>query len=423
MSILEQRAAKKGESRYNRGKTIVPGTQENTKFEEIREYIRETLLAAGTLSMVLSREEKLKLKETIFTLISEKYPQMTRLDRAGAAENILDDIIGYGPIQSLIDDPEISDIMVNRFDRIFYEKQGKIHHSEIQFLNEKHLRNVIEKIVSTVGRRVDESSTMVDARMPDGARIHAVVPPVALDGAALSIRRFRQNIDGDELIRRKAITSEQLKLLAKLVQAKLNIIISGGTGTGKTTFLNVLSQFIPGGERVITVEDVSELRLKLPNIVRLETRAANIEGKGQVTAQDLVANALRMNPHRIIVGECRRGEAFDMLQAMNTGHEGSLTTLHANTPNDALSRLENMVLMAGYALPVSAIRDQIAGAIHIIIHLNRLRSGERVVTHISEIYKAGDSILTKDLYCRQYGDLAKVQEPSQRILARLREVD
>ncbi|MCR3922753.1 MAG: ATPase, T2SS/T4P/T4SS family [Firmicutes bacterium] len=418
MSLLEQRAGKKMEIKQVRDKPQLH-SREDTKFEEIWEYVRETLLVSGNLSMVYDQDTRPKLKETIFQLITEKYPQMSRLDRAGITESVLDDIIGYGPIQPLIDDPEITDIMVNRYDRIFFRKQGKPYRSEIQFRDEKHLRNVIEKIVSTVGRRVDESSATVDARMPDGSRINAVVPPIALDGAALTIRRFMYNIDADELLQQGVVTREQLQLLEKFIRARLNIIVSGGTGTGKTTFLNVLSQFIPQGERVITIEDVAELRLKIPDLVRLETRGVNIEGKGDVSAQALVANVLRMNPDRIIVGECRRGEAFDMLQAMNTGHEGSLTTLHANTPSDALSRLENMVLMSGYSLPVSAIRDQIASAIHIIIHLNCLRDGKRVVTHISEVTRRSDSVITQDLYRRKNGELAKVQDPCEEILARM----
>jgi pilus assembly protein CpaF len=418
MSLLEQRADKKMEIRYSREKPQVQ-IQEDSKFEEIREYVRETLLASGNLAMVHNQETRSTLKETVFQLVSEKYPQMSRLDRAGVTESILDDIIGYGPIQPLIEDPDITDIMVNRYDRIFFEKQGKLYRSDIQFRDEKNLRNVIEKIVSTVGRRVDESSTMVDARMPDGSRINAVVPPVALDGATLTIRRFMYHIDADELQKQGVVTREQLALLETFVRARLNMIVSGGTGTGKTTFLNVLSQFIPQTERVVTIEDVSELRLKIPNIVRLETRGVNIEGKGDVSAQALVANALRMRPDRIIVGECRRGEAFDMLQAMNTGHEGSLTTLHANTPSDALSRLENMVLMSGYPLPLGAIREQIASAIHVIIHLNRLRDGTRVVTHISEVVKQGEGIVVQDLYHRKDGELVKVQDPGKRILARM----
>lgn len=418
MSILEQRADKKMEIRYSREKPQVQ-IKADTKFEEIREYVRETLLASGNLAMVHNQETRSTLKETIFQLVSEKYPQMSRLDRAGVTESILDDIIGYGPIQPLIEDPDITDIMVNRYDRIFYEKQGKLYRSDIQFRDEKNLRNVIEKIVSTVGRRVDESSTMVDARMPDGSRINAVVQPVALDGATLTIRRFMYHIDADELQKQGVVTREQLALLETFVRARLNMIVSGGTGTGKTTFLNVLSQFIPQTERVVTIEDVSELRLKIPNIVRLETRGVNIEGKGDVSAQALVANALRMRPDRIIVGECRRGEAFDMLQAMNTGHEGSLTTLHANTPSDALSRLENMVLMSGYPLPVGAIREQIASAIHVIIHLNRLRDGTRVITHISEVVKQGEGIVVQDLYHRKDGELVKVRDPGERILARM----
>lgn len=418
MSILEQRAGKKMEIRHNREKPQVP-IQADMKYEEIREYVRETLLASGNLALVHNQETRSALKETIYQLVSDKYPQMSRLDRAGVTESILDDIIGYGPIQPLIEDPDITDIMVNRYDRIFYEKRGKHYRSDIQFRDEKHLRNVIEKIVSTVGRRVDESSTMVDARMPDGSRINAVVPPVALDGATLTIRRFMYHIDADELLKQGVVTREQLALLETFVRARLNIIVTGGTGTGKTTFLNVLSQFINQTERVVTIEDVSELRLKIPNLVRLETRNVNIEGKGDVSAQALVANALRMRPDRIIVGECRRGEAFDMLQAMNTGHEGSLTTLHANTPSDALSRLENMVLMSGYSLPVEAIREQIASAIHVIIHLNRLRNGARIVTHISEVVKRGDGIVVQDLYHHKDGELIKVRDPDLRILARM----
>jgi len=426
MSLFEERASKfanRERLKKNEPVIVTEPEKESVDAHALGRIVREKLLSSGDPSVIFTEEGKKDLLRKIFELVSETHPHLTRLQKSQLSEDILDDITGYGPIQELIEAPDVSDILVNRYDRIFYERDGKKYRSEIQFRDEKHLRNVIEKIVSTVGRRVDESSSIVDARLPDGSRINAVVPPIAIKGATLTIRRFNHHVDIDTLIKQGSITRDQVDVLRSFVRNRLNIIISGGTGTGKTTFLNILSQFIPKEERVIVIEDPSELNLEryLPDVVQMEARAANVEGKGEVTMQMLVANALRMRPDRIIVGECRRGEAFDMLQAMNTGHEGSLTTLHANSPQDALFRLENMVLMAGYNLPVNVIRSYVASAIHIVIQLGRLRNGYRVVTHITEVCGDGEKIYTVDLYRRENGRLLKVRDFSERIQRLLEE--
>jgi pilus assembly protein CpaF len=422
MSLLEERI------RRNRdGLTPVPDkpsarVEISVDPDDLRRIVREKLLSTGDVSSIYSGEGREDLKRKIFDLVGEQHPDLARMERAQVAEDIVMDITGYGPIQSLVQDADVSDILINRFDRIFYEKHGILQRSPLRFRSEKHLRDLIEKIVANVGRRLDESQPLVDARLPDGSRINAVVRPVSVDGAALCIRRFRYDITDEDLIKQGVLTGEQRDLLNRFVKARLNIIVSGGTGTGKTTYLNILSRMIPPHERVITIEDVTELNLETPNVVRLETRGDNIEGRGSIDAQMLVANALRMRPDRIVVGECRRGEAFDMLQAMNTGHDGSLTTLHANSPHDALFRLENMVLMAGYNLPLKVIRDYISSSVHIVVHLTRLASGARIIANISEVQRDDGNLFTVDLYLREGGVLVKKNEPSAR-LTRLLEVE
>ena len=313
---------------------------------------------------------------------------------------LLDELVGYGPISPMLRKPEITEIMVNGPDRIFVECAGRLYETGVRFFSEQHLVQIIQRIVEPLGRHVDDASPMVDARLPDGSRVNAVVPPLALDGASMTIRKFAERkLTTDDLIRFGSMTKEMALFLEEAVKARKNILVSGGTGSGKTTLLNILSQFIPEGERIVTVEDSAELKLSHRNIVRLEARPANVEGKGRVTIRDLVINCLRMRPDRIIVGECRGPEALDMLQAMNTGHDGSLTTAHANNPRDALSRLENMVMMAGYDLPSSAIREQISSAIDLIVQQTRLPDGSRKIVKIVEVTgRENDVIQMQDIF-------------------------
>ena len=308
-----------------------------------------------------------------------------RQDRLRLASEIADEVLGLGPLEPLLRDPTITEVMVNAWDRVYFERDGIIYRSDTTFRDDGHVLNIIDKILRPVSRRLDDSSPMVDARLPDGSRVNAVIPPLAVHGPSLTIRKFsRELLAADDLVRLGTLGRSTLEFLAACVRARANILVSGGTGTGKTTLLNLLSAYIPGRERIVTIEDPAELQIKHEDWVSLETRPPNIEGKGQVMQRDLVKNALRMRPDRIIVGECRGGEAFDMLQAMNTGHDGSLTTIHANSPRDALSRIENMTLMA-VELPITAIREQIASGINLLVHLSRLQDGSRRVTHVTEI--------------------------------------
>ena len=308
------------------------------------------------------------------------------LPRADVIQLVVDEILGNGPIETLLQDPSVTEVMVNRFDEVFVERGGRIQTTDVRFNNEAHLRATIERVVSRVGRRIDESSPLVDARLPDGSRVNAVIPPIALDGSSLTIRKFAvDRMTLQDLLDSGTLTPEAEEFLGVLVRGKANIIISGGTGSGKTTTLNVLSSLIPEDQRIVTIEDSAELQIGKPHVVRLESRPPNVEGRGTVTIRDLVKNALRMRPDRIIVGEVRDGTAFDMLQAMNTGHEGSLTTVHANSPDDALLRLESMSLMAGLELPIPVIRQQMASAIDVIVQQSRLIDGRRRITAISEV--------------------------------------
>ena len=321
-------------------------------------------------------------------------------ERERLSREILDEIFGLGPLEQLLKDTNVSDILVNRFDRVYVEKAGKLELTPLAFKDNTHLMQIIERIVSRVGRRVDESSPMVDARLADGSRVNAIIPPLALDGPCLSIRRFgREPVTARQMIENQTLNESMLELLSALVKGRLNLIVSGGTGAGKTSLLNVLSGYIPNAERVVTIEDAAELQLKQENIVRLETRPPNIEGKGAVRQRQLVINSLRMRPDRIVVGEVRGEEAFDMLQAMNTGHEGSLTTVHANSPRDAMARIENMVSMANLNIPERAVRQQISSAIHAVIQIARLSDGTRKVITISEITGlAEESIAMQDIF-------------------------
>ncbi len=308
-----------------------------------------------------------------------------RQDRLRLASEIADEVLGLGPLEPLLRDPTITEVMVNAWDRVYFERAGIIYRADTLFRDDGHVLNIIDKILRPVSRRLDDSSPMVDARLPDGSRVNAVIPPLAVHGPSLTIRKFsRDLLSAEDLVRLGTLGRNTLEFLGACVRARTNILVSGGTGTGKTTMLNLLSAYIPHHERIVTIEDPAELQIKHEDWVSLETRPPNIEGKGQVVQRDLVKNALRMRPDRIIVGECRGGEAFDMLQAMNTGHDGSLTTIHANSPRDALSRIENMVLMA-VELPITAIREQISSGINLVVHLSRLQDGSRRVTHVTEL--------------------------------------
>ncbi|MCL1595476.1 MAG: CpaF family protein [Actinomycetia bacterium] len=329
---------------------------------------------------------------------------LTDEERRVLASQIRDDILGYGPVQMYLDDPTVTEIMVNAEESIYIERDGKLIATDTRFMSRQHLRRVIDRIVTGVGRRVDESSPMVDARLADGSRVNAIIPPLSVDGPILTIRKFAHDpFQVQDLIEMGSMTRLVADLCEAAVQGKLNIMVSGGTGTGKTTLLNVLSGFIPDDERIVTIEDAVELQLHQRHVIRLESRPSNVEGRGEVSIRDLVRNSLRMRPDRIIVGEARGGEALDMLQAMNTGHEGSLTTVHANTPRDALSRLETMVLMAGVDLPSRAIREQISSAFDLIVHITRMRDGSRRITDIAEVVgMEGDTITIQEIFTFDY---------------------
>lgn len=320
--------------------------------------------------------------------------------KAQLLKDVLNEFFGFGPIQPLLDDATVTEVMVNGPQRVYVERKGKVELSNVRFDDEDHLRRVIDRIILPLGRRVDYDAPLVDARLPDGSRVNAVIPPCAIDGSSLTIRKFgAEKLTVEDLIRFGSLTPAMAEFLKACVVAKLNIVISGGTGSGKTTLLNVLSGFIPEGERIVTIEDAAELKLHQEHVVRLETKKPNIDGRGEVTIRDLVKNALRMRPDRIVVGECRGGEALDMLQAMNTGHDGSLTTLHANTPRDAISRIETMALMAGMDMPLKVIREQIASAVELIVQQTRLRDGSRKVTQISEVCgMEGDTVVLQDIF-------------------------
>jgi pilus assembly protein CpaF len=333
-------------------------------------------------------------------LLDSEQTLLSTQERALVIQQIGDSVLGLGPLEALIRDPEVTEIMVNDADTIYVERGGKIYWTGAKFFNDEQLRRTIDKIVSRVGRRVDEASPYVDARLPDGSRVNAIIPPLALDGPALTIRKFSADpLTSDDLLSFGTLSEETVSFLEACVRGRINILVSGGTGAGKTTSLNVLSSFLPEDERIITIEDAAELRLQQPHVVRLEYRPPNIEGRGEVTIRHLVRNALRMRPDRIVVGEVRGGEALDMLQAMNTGHDGSISTIHANSPRDVLSRLETMTLMAGMELTVRAVREQVAAAINLIVHQSRLKDGSRRVTHITEIVgMEGDVITLQDLF-------------------------
>ena len=362
---------------------------ERSEYQQVKADLHRKILDRLDLEK-LGRAAGDSAREEVLILIrssvnSEAVP-LSFAEREQLSREILDEIFGLGPLEPLLKDPTISDILVNRFDRVYVERGGKLEITGLSFKDNQHLMQIIDRIVSRIGRRVDESSPMVDARLQDGSRVNAIIPPLALDGACLSIRRFgRDPITARNMLENKTLTEPMLELLSAIVKGRLNVIISGGTGAGKTTVLNVLSGYIPNSERIVTIEDAAGLQLKQEHVVRLETRPPNIEGKGSVRMRQLVINSLRMRPDRIVVGEVRGEEAFDMLQAMNTGHEGSLTTVHANSPRDALARIENMVSMANLNIPERAIRQQISNAVHAVVQVARLSDGSRKVITISEV--------------------------------------
>ncbi len=360
--------------------------------EELGQELSEGGINAQELRPIVNAQLQAALRE-------EPTP-LSLAEKARLAEDIANDILGYGPIQRYLDDPDVSEVMVNGPGRVYIERKGRIERSQTTFIDETHLRRVIDKIVGEVSRRIDEASPMVDARLPDGSRVNAVIHPLAIGGPFLTIRKFAKDpLMVDDLVANKTLTPSVAKFLEAAVVGRLNLIVSGGTDTGKTTLLNVLSSFIPSDERIVTIEDSKELQLRQEHVLSLEARPPNIEGRGEVTIRDLVRNTLRMRPDRIVVGECRSGEALDMLQAMNTGHEGSITTIHSNSPRDTLSRVETMTLMSGFDLPVRVIREQMSSAIDMIVHLTRLRDGSRRVTHVAEVQNMeGDVIVMQDLF-------------------------
>ncbi|MDQ4097383.1 MAG: CpaF family protein, partial [Actinomycetota bacterium] len=369
--------------------------------------VRDLVLAEVAPKIAGLSPEKIanEVRVALDNILQREDVRVSPSERRKFVQEVIQDTLGYGPLDPLLADTSVTEIMCNNYEDIWVERDGRMHHTGSSFSDDVQYRQVIEKIVSAVGRRIDEGAPMVDARLPDGSRVNAIIPPLAIHGPVLTIRKFAADpFTAKDLINFGTFTLDLSVVLEACVRGKLNILVSGGTGTGKTTNLNVLSSFIPEGERILTIEDAAELQLQQPHVISLEARPPNAEGAGEVRIRDLVRNALRMRPDRIIVGEVRGAEALDMLQAMNTGHEGSLTTVHANSPRDALSRLETMVLMAGYDLPVRAIREQIASALNVIIHLDRLPDGRRIVTALTELQgMEGDTILLQDIFKYRLG--------------------
>ena len=389
--------------------SAVATKRRNPVIDELRQRVhRELIEDLGPLlydKRLTENELRKKVQEQVQSAMAQEVTPLSAADRVDLVQDVTDDIVGYGPLERYLNDDDVTEVMVNGPHSIYVERRGRIDRVGASFVNEQHLRRIIDKIVSQVGRRIDEAQPLCDARLPDGSRINAVIHPLAIGGPFLTIRKFsRDPLQVSDLIDYGTIDERSAKLLEACVAGKLNIIVSGGTGTGKTTTLNVLSSFIPADERIVTVEDAKELQLHQEHVLAMESRPANIEGKGQVTIRDLVRNSLRMRPDRIIVGEVRGGEALDMLQAMNTGHDGSLTTVHANTPRDALSRIETMTLMAGFDLPIRAIREQMASAVDCIVQLSRMRDGSRRVTHITEVQgMEGEVITVQDVFLFDHG--------------------
>jgi pilus assembly protein CpaF len=378
------------------------GNAKQDAFNELKVRVQNRLIAELDPRMDLGNADEVRrsVEETFSAVLESEGISVTRVERMRLFEAISAEILGFGPIEPLLKDGSITEIMINGPKQVYVERAGKLEPAEIEFNDDEHVMRVIDRIVSPLGRRIDESSPTVDARLPDGSRVNAIIPPIALNGPTVTIRKFSKDpFTVEDLIRFGTFTPEMATFLKACVEARLNVVVSGGTGSGKTTMLNVLSSFIPGDERIVTIENAAELQLRQDHVVRLESRPPNIEGKGEVTIRDLVINSLRMRPERIVVGECRGGEALDMLQAMNTGHDGSMTTAHANSPRDTLSRLETMCLMAGMDLPVRAIREQIASAIDLIVQQDRLKDGTRKITNVTEVQgMEGDVIVLQDIF-------------------------
>jgi pilus assembly protein CpaF len=385
------------------------GKRRDPVLDELRQKIHHHLideLGPILYDKRLSEDDlRRRVHEQLQAALAQERAPLSAADKAQLIQDVSDDILGYGPIDRLLKDEDITEVMVNGPDSVYTERAGRIEKTSASFVDETHLRRIIDKIVSQVGRRIDEAQPMVDARLPDGSRVNAVIHPLAIGGPFLTIRKFSKDpYQIDDLIRFGTLNAHAARFIQACVVGRLNIIVSGGTGTGKTTTLNVLSSFIPTDERIVTIEDAKELQLHQDHVLAMEARPPNIEGRGQVTIRDLVKNALRMRPDRVVVGECRSGEALDMLQAMNTGHDGSITTVHSNSPRDTLSRIETMVLMAGFDLPVRAIREQMASALDLVVHLTRLRDGTRRITHITEVQgMEGDVITLQDIFLFDYG--------------------
>src|SRR5689334_7708785 len=376
---------------------------DNVTFEQVKSDIHRILLSQLDLEKLAATSNgraKAAVASLIQDIVAKERLLLNGTEKDRIQSDLLDEVFGYGPLEPILKDPTVSDILVNRSDLVYIERAGVLSKSDIKFRDDRHLMQIIDRIVGAVGRRVDESSPMVDARLPDGSRVNAIIPPLALDGPSLSIRRFGSApLTAERLIELKSISPAMLQTLQAAVRARMSVLISGGTGAGKTTFLNMLSRYIPSNERLVTIEDAAELQIQQENVVRLETRPPNVEGNGAVRQRQLLINSLRMRPDRIVIGEIRGEEAFDMLQAMNTGHEGSMTTIHANTCRDALSRLESMVAMANFNIPEKAVRQQIASAIAIIVQISRMSDGTRRVVSISEITgMEGDIITMQDIF-------------------------
>jgi pilus assembly protein CpaF len=389
----------------NAALAAAPADTRNANYQDLKSRIHQDLLNRlnlDRLTRVKREDAEPEIRSLIVGMLERERDRtpLSLFERESIVSDVLHELFGLGPLEALLHDPSISDILVNRFDQVYVEREGKLQATDVVFKDDRHLQQIIERIVSSIGRRIDESSPMVDARLADGSRVNAIIPPLALDGAVLSIRRFRTDrLGADDLVGRESWTQPMHDFLKACVASRLNVVVSGGTGAGKTTLLNILSSFIGEQERVVTIEDAAELKLRQRHVVRLETRPANIEGKGAVRQRELVVNALRMRPDRIVVGEVRSEEALDMLQAMNTGHDGSLTTIHANSPRDALYRLDTMVAMANLNIPEKAIRQQIASAVNLVVQVSRMSDGTRKVTAISEITgMEGEVITMQDVF-------------------------
>jgi pilus assembly protein CpaF len=412
---LGTKAAKKGKDAAKADQLEI---QKESLFH-VRDEVQKRVLAEFSGEVTLENIPRLRsmVEGFFYEVVSEENLHYTRANKARMLEWILADILGYGPLEPLLADPEITEIMVNGPETVYIERFGRIEPTEVSFENDTHLRRIIDRIVAPLGRRVDESSPMVDARLPSGYRVNATIPPLSLDGSLLTIRKFAATpFTAQDLISNGTLTANLVTFLQACVESRVNLVISGGTGSGKTTLLNVVSAFIPSVERIVTIENVAELQLGLPHVLRLEHRPPNVEDRGEITIRQLVINALRMRPDRIVVGEARGGEALDMLQAMNTGHDGSMTTIHSNSPRDTLRRIETMVMMAGMELPLSAIREQVASAIELVVHLERMRDGTRKVTRVTEVQAMeGDTIVMQDLF--KFGS---IDYKNGRVFGRLR---